>query len=106
VSRFRIDHAHRPDLHAEAGHDPVLGFFVDVMREGRDRPVKSYDHFHPAFNRPRPLMGCLDFLASEGFFTGDELHDALIAIQDGEDNVPSGVQRTIEVVMQFKAAAD
>ena len=30
-------------------------------------------------------MGCLDFLESEGFFTGDELHDALIAIQDGEE---------------------
>lgn len=46
------------------GHDPVAGCFVDVVRD--ERVIESYDCFHPLFNRSRPLMGCLDFLVSEG----------------------------------------
>lgn len=102
MSRFKIDHPIKRELHAEAGHDPVVGFYVDVMHS--HRVIKSYDFFKPLFNRARPLMGCLDFLVSEGFFTTDELHEALIAIQDGEEHVPSGVLRTVDVVMGFKAA--
>ena len=48
-------------------HDPVLGFYVDLMRG--HRVIKSYDFFAPAFNRAMPLMGCLDFLVSEGSFS-------------------------------------
>jgi hypothetical protein len=103
VSRFRIDHPHRPDLHAEAGHDAVLSFFVDVMKG--ERAIKSYDFFAPSFNRARPLMGCLDFLVAEGFFTGDELNDALVFLQDGHlEALPPGVARTVDVVVRFKAA--
>ena len=104
MSRFRIDHPLKPELHAEAGYDPVMGFFVDVMREGRSRPVKSYDHFNPMFNRERPLIGCLDFLVSEGFFTGDQLEDALVFLQDGEPEPDD--MRVVDVVSEFKSAAD
>jgi hypothetical protein len=99
--RFRIDHP-RTDMHTQAGHDPVVGFFVDVLR--RDHVIKSYDFFQARFNRSRPLMGCLDFLVSEGFFTGDELEDALVYLQDSAP-VPSDM-RIVEIVMEFKRAAD
>ena len=52
------------------------------------------------------MQDCFEFLIEHGFFTTDELDDALIAIQDGEEDVPSGVQRTLDVVIAFKAAAD
>jgi hypothetical protein len=100
--RFRIDHPTRTDMHAEAGHDPVMGFFVDVMQG--HRVIKSYDFFHPLFNRTRPLLGCLDFLVSEGFFTGDELEDALVCLQDGEPE-PSDM-RVVDIVMDFRRDAD
>ena len=48
--------------------------------------------------------GCLDFLVSEGFFTADELQDALVYLQDGHlEPLPPGVARTVEVVVRFKA---
>jgi hypothetical protein len=89
VSRFRIDHPPRKNVHAIYGHDPVLGFFVDVFMNGRDKPIASYDFFQPAFNRARPLMGCLDFLVEQEFFTADDLEDALAHVQDGTP-VPAG----------------
>ena len=102
MSRFRIDHPTRQDLHADAGHDPMMGFFVDVMQG--HRVLRSYDFFQPCFNRSRPLIGCLDFLMSEGFFTGDELQDALVFLQDGAPT-PSDM-RVVEIAMECKRAAD
>ena len=98
MSRFRIDHPARHDTHADAGHDPVLGFFVDVVRG--ERVIASHDFFHPLFNQSRPLIGCLDFLVSERFFTGDELEDALSHLRDG-DPTPSDT-RVAEIVLKFK----
>ena len=103
MSRFRIDHPTRPDLHAEAGHDPVLSYFVDVMKG--HRVIKSYDFFHPTFNRARPLMACLDFLVAEEFFTADDLHEALAHVQDGT-RVPRRLARVVEVIERFKEASD
>lgn len=75
---------------------------VDIMKG--HRVLKSYDHFHPLFNRQRPLMGCLDFLVAEGFFTGDELNDALIFLQDGSPEPEN--MRVANIVLEFKEAAD
>ena len=80
MSRFWIDHPSRDDVHANAGNEAVVGFFLDVMRG--DRVITSYDCFHPLFNRARPLIGCLDFLVSEAFFIGEALEDALVFLQD------------------------
>jgi hypothetical protein len=102
VTRFRLDHPTRVGVHAIYGHDPVLAFFVDVMREGRDKPLASYDTWHPTFNRERPLLGCVDFLASEGFFTRDKLNDALVVVADDLD-VPKRLVRVVEVIERFKA---
>jgi hypothetical protein len=102
MSRCRLDHPTKPGVQAAYGHDPVMGFFVDIMKG--DRLVKSYDFFNPSFNRARPLMGALDFLAAEGFFTTDQLHEALIYLQDGGRRPSKGVARVVEVVSMFKAA--
>jgi hypothetical protein len=45
MSRFRIVHPIKPELHVIAGHDHMLGYFVELHREGRDRPIKSLDRF-------------------------------------------------------------
>lgn len=104
MSRIRIDHPLRPDLHCIAGVDHMLGFFIELHREGRDRPIKSLDMFK--LGRPVTLQDCFEFLIEHGFFSTVELNDALIAIQDDEEDVPLGVQRTIDVVMVFKVAAE
>jgi hypothetical protein len=104
MSRFRIEHPSKPELHAEAGHDPVLSFYVDIMKG--QRVIKSYDHFHPLFNRQRPLLGCLDFLVSQGFFTGEQLEDALVYVQDGWPEPTEGVMRVVEIVERFMSASE
>ena len=38
-------------------------------------------------------MGCLDFLVSEGFFTADELNEALVYLQDGWPEPSADVAR-------------
>lgn len=105
MSRFRIVHPTREGVHAIYGFDAVLGFFVDVHREGRYKPIASYDAFNPSFNRARPLMGALDFLASEDFFTADDLHAALAHVQDGT-RVPKRLMPVVQVILNFKDAAD
>jgi hypothetical protein len=102
MSRFRIDHPTNPHLHVIAGADHMLGFFVELRREDRSRPIKSLDLF--TLGRAVTLQDCFEFLIEHGFFTGEELHDALIAIQHGEEDVPSGVHRVMDIVMEFKAA--
>lgn len=105
MSRSRIDHPTRANVHAIYGHDPVIGFFVDVHRDGRDKPIASYDIWHPSFNRERPLMGCLDFFVAEGFFTADDLEDALAHVQDNT-RVPKRLVTVVLVIMNFKDACD
>jgi hypothetical protein len=102
VSRHRIDHPTRNHVHAIYGHDAVIGFFVDVFIENREKPIASYDFFQPTFNRERPLMACLDFLVSEGFFTADDLEDALVYLQDGSPKPRD--MRVVEIVMNMKLA--
>jgi hypothetical protein len=51
-------------------------------------------------------MGCLDFLVSEAFFTGDELEEALVYLQDGWPTPTGDVMRVVEVVAAFKGAGD
>jgi hypothetical protein len=105
VARFQLDHPTREGVHAEYGFDAVVGFFVDVFREGSDKPIASYDSFHPLFNRARPLIGALDFLACEGFFDAEDLEDAITALHEPVD-VPDELREIADVIMNFKAAAD
>ncbi len=104
MSRHHLDHPTKPGVQAAYGHDPVMGFFVDVLRH--DRTIKSYDFLQPSFNRARPLMGALDFMVAEGFFTADQLHAALVFLQDGGRRPPKGVARVVGIVMEMKRAPE
>jgi hypothetical protein len=45
-------------------------------------------------------------LIDHGFFTGEELHDALVRLQDGHpEPLPQGIARTVVVVVGFKGSA-
>jgi len=103
MSRFRIEHPTRENLHIIYGHDHMLGFFVEMFREGREKPLKSLDMF--THGKAVTLNDCFDFLISVGVFTRPELQQALALIQDGHpEPVPQGMARTVEVVMGFKGA--
>lgn len=49
-------------------------------------------------------MGALDFLVVEGFFTGDELNDALAHLQDDTRVRSRKVRRVVKVVERLKAS--
>jgi hypothetical protein len=101
VTRFRIDHPRRTDIHAEAGVDHAVGpFFIDPYREDRDRPIKTLDFF--TAGRPVTLQDCFDFLISEGFFRRDDLEAALVWMQDAESVRPS-VMRVVEIIERLKS---
>jgi hypothetical protein len=103
MSRFRIDHPIKPDLHAIAGHDHMLGYFVELHREGRDRPIKSLDKF--TLGRAVTLDDCFTFLIEHGFFTLADLEAALVAMQDGTRVRSRKVRRVVKLVERFKADA-
>lgn len=87
------------------GFDPFCRFFAEVQDVRRTRPHLVYDKMQAAYDHERPLLGALRFLEQHGFIVC--LEDALTAMSEPEsEDVPPGVQRTIEVVMQFKLAAD
>jgi hypothetical protein len=65
---------------------------------------RSYDFFEPSFNRERPLLGCLDSLVAQGFFTGEQLEAAQAYLQDG-GRTPSDT-RVVDIVMDFRRDAD
>jgi hypothetical protein len=106
VSRFRVDHPSDPNLHVIAGVDHMLGLFVELCRTGRSRPIKTLDFF--TAGKPVTMSACFEFLIEHGFFTRDDLEDALTAVADDTNpkDLPSGIARTVDVVMSFKAAGD
>ena len=78
----------------------MLGFFVEVFREGREKPITSIDFF--TANKPATVQQCLDMLIDQGFFTSDELQETLALIQDST-TVPNTLQRVEGVVVGFRA---
>jgi len=106
MTRFRLDHPIRVGVHAEAGVDHAVGpFFVDLFREGRDRPFKTLDFF--THGRPVTLMDCFAFLIAEGFATRTQVEAALMHLQHGGPKPRSkGVMRVVEIVMELKRSAD
>jgi hypothetical protein len=103
MSRFRIEHPTRENLHAYAGHDHMLGFFVELFREGRESPIKSLDTFSNG-NKLVNLIDCLDFLASNGFFSHESLEDALLYWKHEEsEHGTAEALRIVKVIEGFKA---
>ena len=71
----------------------------------RSKPKFIYDKMQPAYDHKFPLLGVLKFLEVQGFLVC--LEESLAALEDPEpEHLPSGIKRTIQVVMQFKRAAD
>ena len=99
MSRHRIDHPTRETVHAYYGHDHAVGFFVEVFREGREKPIASIDFF--TSNKPTTVQQCLELLINQGFFTEAELQDTLAHLQDST-SVPNTLQRVEGVVVGFR----
>ena len=103
MSRFLIQHPTREGIHAYAGVDHMLGFFVEIFREGRESPIKSLDTFTNE-NKPVHLIDCLDLLASEGFFSHEDLEDALLHFKHEEpEHGTAEALRIVKVIEGFKA---
>lgn len=101
MSRFRIDHPTNPNLHCIAGVDHMLGFFCELHREGRDKPIKTLDMF--TAGKPVTLNDIFDFMIHHDFFTVEQLQDALVYLQDGSPKPRSkGVMRVVGIVMGLK----
>jgi hypothetical protein len=99
MARFRIEHPKEPDLYAIGGHDHMLGFFCELYKEGRERPLKVLDVFK--MGKAITLQDCFDFLVTEGFFTRDDLEETLVCFQDGK-RVPKRLEKVVKIVQDFK----
>jgi hypothetical protein len=100
--RFRLDHPVHTAVYAEYGHDRALGFFVTVR--GKHGRRLDYDALHGDY---AGLAGALAFLAKGGFFTLEDLYEALLHVeQESEEDLRSGLRPIALVVTNFKVAAD
>jgi hypothetical protein len=99
LSRFRISHPAHEELYAIAGHDHMLGYFCELYKEGRERPLKGFDVFK--LKKPVTLNDCFDFLITEAFFTRGDLEETLVCFQDGK-RVPKRLVKIADVVREFK----
>jgi hypothetical protein len=105
MSRFKLDHLVDEHLVAECGFDPFVGFFAEVRDVRRSKPKLIYDKMQPAYDHKLPLLGVLKFLEAQGFIV--LIEESLAALEHPEpEHLPSGIKRTIDVVMQFKRAAE
>jgi hypothetical protein len=104
VSRFRINHPINQSIYVIAGHDHMLGYFAELHREGRDRPIKSLDMF--TLGRSVSLQDCFEWLIEHGVIDRLDLEAALIAMQEGTRARSKRVRRVVEIVETFKSAAD
>jgi len=104
MSKITIERPTDPKIHAEAGFDHAIHWFGDVIRPGYR---SSYSRIERNYDQERPLWGLLAFLAGEGFYSLDDLTDALTALQDGTvGDESTEVQRVAGIVVQVKHTAD
>lgn len=88
------------------GIDPSLGgFWGEVKRPGKR--LVEYDALHPGeFDFKRPLEGLLFFWVRQGVFSEEELHDALLHLEEPTSlRLSAGVKLAIEIVTSLKMAA-
>lgn len=100
--KFRIEHPTHKEVHAEYGHDPHLGFFVEV--HGRHGRRLDYDATYADYCG---LEGALAFLAKAGIFALDDLYEALVRVEnEDEEQLPEHLRQIVEAVWNFKRAAN
>jgi hypothetical protein len=70
--------------------------------EGRSKALAALDFFK--MGRPVTLDDCFRFMIDHGFFTREQLHDALVYSHDGTPKPRN--MRVVNIVAEFKSAAD
>jgi hypothetical protein len=104
MAAFRIRHPTDALTYAWYGWDQAIGFFVEVRRARG--VVATYDAVSDADHSTRPFEGALRFLACVGFFTAEEIGEALRCGQaELPEEVPAAIARIARVVANFKKAA-
>ncbi len=78
----------------------MLGYFVELHRDGRSRPTSSLDAF--TLGRPVTLQDCFDFLIAKGVIDRTDLEAALVALQDETPVSSRKVRRVVEVIEAFR----
>lgn len=100
--RFKLDHPTKDGFYAVYGFDQHLLFFVEA--HGKYGRHLDYDATYGDYAN---LEGALLFMARAGFFRLDDLHEALLRIEhEDEEDLPPALRRVIEVIWNFKRAAD
>lgn len=100
--RFEIEHPTEANVTADYGWDHAVEFFVTVY--AADGAVTTYDRLQRGYTH---LDGALRFLAKHGFFSIDELEEALSRMgNELADEVPKRLRACAKVVMNLKRAAD
>jgi hypothetical protein len=104
--RFHIRHPQDAEGRAAYGYDGPsgLGFFVHATLRG---VAVRYDGRAPSYDHDRPLDAALRWMAAQGFYTVDDLEEAIVRLQhDLIEEMPRRYGRIARVVWNFKRAAD
>ncbi len=105
MAQFRLTHPADPRRSARYGWDHAVGCFVEVI-ENR-RVVVKYDVLNPGYDAVRPLEGALLVLSAAGFFSCDDIGEAIIrGMQELPDEMPAHLAGVAEVIANFRSAAD
>jgi hypothetical protein len=105
--RFRFDHPHDPSKVGTAGLDRLLpgGYFAEVEQEGR---VVSFDGLTTGSGYDpygHPMEQVLAWLAKQGFYSLDDLREALCLIDD-RARIPGRLLLTASIVENLLAATE
>ncbi len=99
MSKFELRHPTEPNVQAEYGVDPGLGFFVEVRQPGKRKA--EYDALRPGY---ADLDGALRFFVSQGFFDQEALEDAKewLADEGGEGRRSAEVHCAATIICHLK----
>jgi len=97
--KMTLEHPDNPDLKAQAGTDRALGWFCTVREEGRMRA--DYDAMADGYDG---LQGLLKTLIAHGWFTRDDLEEAirLVPHLEPEEMNDPGVARAADIYERLK----
>ena len=99
--RFRFEHPTDRTKVGYAGVDHHLGFFAEIHH---GRKVINFDGVDQ-FKAPMEAILLWFAEAEAGFYTRDELYEALVLLQDS-GRIPARLKLVVRVVNELKFAAD
>lgn len=105
MTQFRLPHPTDPKRRARYGWDHAVGFFVEVIEHRR--LVAKYDVLNPGYDAGAPLEGAIRVLSREGFFTVDDIGEAIVrGMHELPDEMPAHLAAVAAVIANFRVAAD